>query len=70
VQNWLSKYRQGGREKLLSKQVRTGRPRKIPTWAEKALEKRLQENQGMNSYQEICEWLEKKLGIEANYKTR
>jgi transposase len=69
VQDWLSKYRQGGREKLLSKKVSTGRPRKIPQWVEKALEKKLQENEGLNSYGEICEWLEKKLGIEAKYKT-
>lgn len=69
VQDWLAKYRQGGREKLLSKKVSTGRPRKVPQWAEKALEKRLKENQGFNSYGEICEWLAAKLGIVANYKT-
>ena len=43
VQDWLGKYRQGGLEKLLSKKVSTGRPRKVPQWAEKALEKRLKE---------------------------
>ena len=69
VQDWLAKYRQGGLEKLLSKKVGTGRPRKVPQWAEKALEKRLKESEGFNSYGEICEWLEEKLGIIANYKT-
>jgi transposase len=69
VQDWLGKYCAGGLEKLLSKKVGTGRPRKIPTWAEKALEKRLKENQGFDSYGEICEWLEEKIGIEAKYKT-
>lgn len=69
VQDWLGKYRQGGLENLLSKKVSTGRPRKVPQWAEKALEKRLKENQGFDSYGEICEWLEKKIGIQAKYKT-
>lgn len=69
VQDWLAKYRQGGLENLLGRKISTGRPRKIPLWAEKALEKRLKENQGFDSYGEICEWLEEKLGIVANYKT-
>ena len=68
VQDWLAKYRQGGLEKLLAKKVGSGRPRKIPLWAEKALEKRLHSNQGFNSYGEICQWLSEDLGV-ANYKT-
>jgi transposase len=68
VQDWLGKYCVGGLEKLLSKKVGTGRPKKNPDWAEKALEKRLKENQGVDSYGEICEWLEEKIGIEAKYK--
>ena len=69
VQDWLGKYRQGGLEKLLSKKVSTGRPRKVPQWAEKTLEKRLKEKEGFDNYGEICEWLKEKLGIEAKYKT-
>lgn len=69
VQDWLGKYRQGGMGEILSKQVSTGRPRQVPQWAEKALEKRLKENQGFDSYGEICEWLEQKIGREAKYKT-
>ena len=69
VQDWLGKYRQGGLEKLLSKKVSTGRPRKVPQWAEKALEKRLKEKEKFDSRVDICEWLEEKLGIEAKYKT-
>jgi transposase len=38
VQYWLAKYRQGGLEKLLAKKVSTGRPRKIPQWAENSLD--------------------------------
>jgi len=69
VQDWLGKYRQGGLEKLLSKKVSTGRPRKVPQWAKKALEKRLKEEEGFDSQVEICKWLEEKLGREAKDKT-
>jgi transposase len=69
VQEWLAKYRSGGLEELLLKKVGGGRKRKIPQWAEKALEKKLENHEGMNSYGEICQWLEAKLGIKANYKT-
>lgn len=69
VQDWLAKYRQGGLEKYLGKKVSTGRPRKIPQWAEKALEERLKSPERMNSYGEICQWLGEKLGIVAKYKT-
>ena len=69
LQDWLAKYRQEGLSKLLSKKVSTGRKRKIPQWAEKALEKRLKLEEGFNSYGEICQWLESNLGIVANYKT-
>jgi transposase len=50
VPEWLTKYRSGGREELVLKKVGGGRKRKTPQWAEKALEKKLQENEGMNSY--------------------
>lgn len=69
VQEWLAKYRRGGLEEFLLKKGGGGRKRKIPEWAEKALEKKLQDHEGMNSYGEICGWLEEKLGIEAKYKT-
>ncbi|MEG4513619.1 helix-turn-helix domain-containing protein [Microcoleus sp. F6_B4] len=69
LQNWLAEYRQEGLSKLLSKKVSTGRKKIIPPWAEKALEKRLKLEEGFNSYGEICQWLESKLGIVANYKT-
>ncbi len=69
LQNWLAEYRQEGLSKLLSKKVSTGRKKIITQWAEKALEKRLKLEEGFNSYGEICQWLESKLGIAANYKT-
>jgi len=69
VQDWLAKYRQEGLVKYLDKKVSTGRPRTIPQWAEKSLEKRLNEEEGFNSYGEICQWLSSNLGIEAKYQT-
>lgn len=69
VQEWMKRYREGGLKGLLEGRVSTGRPRVIPGWAEKALNKRLQESEGFNSYGEICQWLESQLGIVANYQT-
>ena len=75
LQDWLAKYRQGGLENLLRRSSSSGRPRKIPAWAEKALAKRLEEPQrlephvGFESYSSICQWLQTDLGITAKYKT-
>jgi transposase len=69
LQDWLKKYRDGGLEELLCKKVSTGRPREIPSGLEKALENELQSPEGFNSYGEICQWLEERLGREVKYKT-
>lgn len=69
LQEWLQSYRQQGLDGLLERKTRSGRPRAIPAWAEVALQKRLQEVQGFESYQEICDWLETQLGVQAKYKT-
>lgn len=47
----------------------TGRPRSIPSWAEKTLARRLEQPQRFNSYQDICDWLDHNLGIKAASKT-
>lgn len=69
LQDWLSKYRHGGLVKMLERKTSPGRPRKIPAWAENALVTRLEDPQGFDSYNAICQWLETKLGLKANYKT-
>jgi len=69
VQEWLQRYREGGISNLLKPKARSGRPRAISQWAEVALDKRLQDQKGFNSYGEICQWLEQQLGIVAKYKT-
>ncbi len=69
VQDWLRRYRQGGIKSLLETKLPSGRTRAIPVWAERALEKRLQDPQGFESYGAIGEWLKTQLGIQAPYKT-
>jgi len=69
VQEWLQSYRKGGLDQLLRHNKSAGRPRSLPKWAEQALEKRLQQPQGFESYGAICQWLEQQLGIVVKYKT-
>jgi transposase len=69
LQEWLKLYREGGLGELLKSRPRSGRPRAIPDWAVAALQKRLEEPQGFDRYQAICDWLETHLGIVAEYKT-
>lgn len=69
VQEWLRLYRQGGLSGLLSHKPRLGRQPSIPQWAQDALNKRLQQEEGFNSYGEICQWLESQQGIVSPYKT-
>jgi transposase len=69
VQEWLRLYRQEGLSGLLSHKPRLGQQYSIPQWAPDALNKRLQQEEGFNSYGEICQWLESQLGIVSPYKT-
>lgn len=68
VQEWIRGYREGGIAGILSHKPRVGRIPKIPKWAQKALDKQLQQEEGFNSYGEIRQWLQEKLGIESTYK--
>lgn len=69
LHKWIRLYKAGGIEGLLQQKSSPGRPRIIPKWAEKALDKRLHEPQGFNGYQEIVEWLSQNLGVNSCYKT-
>ena len=69
VQEWLRLYRSGGLEVLLEHKPRTGRRQSIPQWAQEALNKRLHQPEGFESYGDVCQWLERQLGISAPYKT-
>ena len=68
VQKWLTRYGEGGVEGMLEIKKSPGGVRVIPEWAEKALEKRLKdENHGFNSYGEVQQWLSETLGVDAEY---
>lgn len=70
VQTWLSNYREGGVEAMLVVKKSPGGVRVIPSWAEVALAKRLQEpDHGFSSYGKVQQWLAETLGIEAEYHT-
>jgi transposase len=69
LQEWMGLYRNGGIEQLLKRKPQSGRPRAIPGWAQRALEKQLKEPEGFNSYGDICQWLKTDLGITAKYTT-
>ena len=69
LQTWLSMYKEGGVEAMLEIKKSPGGVRVIPQWAEDALAKRLQENDGFQSYYGVQQWLAETLGIEAEYHT-
>jgi hypothetical protein len=54
----LSCYRSGGLEALLEHKPRPGRQPSIPGWAQTALNQRLHQSEGFNSYGRDCQWLE------------
>ena len=63
----MRRYRQGGVSELLEQQGKLGRKPEIQKWAIQALSKRLQEPEGLNSYGEIQDWLERTLGVSVSY---
>jgi transposase len=69
LQEWLRIYRTEGISGLeLVKSSPGGGRRLIPTWAEAALSKRLQEPEnGFASYGAVQQWLSETLGVEAEY---
>lgn len=70
VQTWLSMYRTGGIDLMLTIKPSPGGVRVIPQWAENAVAKRLeQSNHGFASYGAVQQWLAETLGIEAEYHT-
>ena len=67
VSRWLSKYRKGGLQSLLTQGKKTGRTRKMPTEVEERLERELFEVEGFSSYKEVQTWLKAVEGIEMSY---
>ena len=68
VSRWLSSYRKGGLEKLLTKGKSTGRSRKISPEVEEKLKKELQDPEGFTSYKEVQVWLKALEEIEMSYQ--
>ncbi len=69
LQKWARCYREGGIKTLLSHKPRTGRQPSLPDWAQKALQERLEQGEGFESYGAIVKWLETHLGLVVPYKT-
>ncbi|HEY9301370.1 MAG TPA: helix-turn-helix domain-containing protein [Phormidium sp.] len=67
VSRWLSQYRKGGLDSLLTQRKSTGRPKKITKEIEEKLKKELNEVEGFSSYKEVQRWLRAVEGIEMSY---
>lgn len=69
VQRWLSSYRAGGIEKLLSQKPRSGRPRIMSPETVERLSKELQDPEGFSSYKEVHQWLTSCCEVKVAYRT-
>ena len=70
VQRWLSQYRETGLNGLLETRQSPGRPRVIPGWSVKSLQRRLADPAtGFGSYTQVQQWLSDTLNVEAESAT-
>jgi transposase len=69
VQRWLTSYRQGGLEELLTEKKSTGRPRRMTDEIVERLETELQDSEGFSSYKEVQKWLSSCCDLEISYRT-
>lgn len=67
IQGWLRRYREGGISCMLEMGKSSGRPSLIPDWAIERLLEELNSSKAFSSYGEVKDWLEKELGVRANY---
>ena len=68
VSRWLSKYRRGGLQALLTIESSPGRPASIPPFAIALLKQELSAPEGFSSYGEIQTWLETVCDVKVSYK--
>lgn len=68
VSRWLSRYRKGGIEALLTIKSSPGRPTSIPPEAIAKLKEELSSPEGFSSYGEIQTWLETVCELKISYK--
>ncbi|MDF5716236.1 MAG: helix-turn-helix domain-containing protein [Rhizonema sp. NSF051] len=70
VQRWLADYRSGGIDAFVKFGTSTGRTKVIPNWAVESLKKQLEQpDGGFQRYTQIQHWLDKVLGVQAEYAT-
>ena len=69
VQRWLTSYRQGGLEELLTEKKSTGRPRLMTQDIVEKLKTELQDPEGFESYQEVQKWLSSCYDLQVSYRT-
>lgn len=69
VQRWLTSYRRGGLEELLTEKRSTGRPRLMTHEIVEKLEAELQDPEGFESYQEVQKWLSSCCDLQVSYRT-
>ncbi|AVQ70106.1 hypothetical protein B5D77_01085 [Microcystis sp. MC19] len=69
MHRWLSFYREGGIERLLSEGTPSGRPKKISPEEVALLQNKLKETGGLARYKEIYFWLSFVREIPISYTT-
>lgn len=69
IHRWLSCYREGGIENLLSEPEKLGRPKKISVEEAALIQNELKDPEGFQSYKEIHFWLSIILEIPTSYIT-
>lgn len=67
ISRWLSAYRKGGLNKLLSKGKSTGRTSEITPEIKALLLQELQDNAGFSSYKEVQKWLKIIKDVDMSY---
>ena len=66
---WFRLYQQQGLEGLLEHHIPNGRPSELTPEIRQALEQKLSDPQGWQSYGELKQWLQRAFGIQAAYTT-
>lgn len=69
ITRWLNLYRKGGLNQLLEIKKAPGKSALISGKPLEALQEKLSEPTGFNSYGEVQTWLQQKYGIRAAYQT-
>ncbi|WP_448273650.1 helix-turn-helix domain-containing protein [Nostoc sp. DSM 114160] len=69
ITRWIRKYKDGGRQGLLSMKYAPGKEPIVQGENLERLKQRLSQPQGFHSYSQIQQWLNTELGLNIAYKT-